>query len=67
MWALFDFVCEGRLLGTSRTFKQQYEDPIVRVSNRLLELRINTPKDIDFYNTGSDRSALQPAQVTRYL
>ena len=48
MWALFDFVCEGRLLGTSRTFKQQYEDPIVRVSNRLLELRIDTPKDIDF-------------------
>ena len=32
MWALFDFVCEGTLLGTSRTFKQEYENPIVRVS-----------------------------------
>ena len=32
MWALFDFACEGKLLGTSRTFKQQYENPIVRVS-----------------------------------
>lgn len=33
MWALFDFVCEGTLLGTSRTFKQEYENPIVRVSS----------------------------------
>lgn len=32
MWALFDFACEGKLLGTSRTFKKEYEDPIVRVS-----------------------------------
>ena len=33
MWALFDFACEGKLLGTSRTFKQEYENPIVRVSS----------------------------------
>ncbi len=32
MWALFDFVCQGQLLGTSRSFKQEYENPIVRVS-----------------------------------
>ena len=32
MWALFDFVCQGELLGTSKSFKQQYEKPIVRVS-----------------------------------
>ena len=32
MWALFDFVCQGKLLGTSRSFKQEYENPIVRVS-----------------------------------
>lgn len=34
MWALFDFVCEGTLLGTSRTFKQEYENPIVRARER---------------------------------
>ena len=37
MWALFDFACEGKLLGTSRTFKQEYENPIVRVSSQNLE------------------------------
>ena len=31
MWALFDFVTEGQLLGTSRTFKKEFADPIVRV------------------------------------
>jgi len=34
MWALFDFACEGKLLGTSRTFKQEYENPIVRARER---------------------------------
>ncbi|XP_027044335.1 DNA excision repair protein ERCC-6-like, partial [Pocillopora damicornis] len=34
MWALFDFACEGKLLGTSRTFKKEYEDPIVRARER---------------------------------
>jgi len=34
MWALFDFACEGKLLGTSRTFKEQYENPIVRARER---------------------------------
>ena len=33
MWSLFDFVCEGKLLGTSRTFKQEYENPIIRVGS----------------------------------
>ena len=32
LWALFDFVCQGQLLGTSRTFKSEYENAIVRVS-----------------------------------
>ncbi|XP_068679603.1 DNA excision repair protein ERCC-6-like [Montipora foliosa] len=34
MWSLFDFVCEGKLLGTSRTFKQEYENPIIRARER---------------------------------
>ncbi|KAJ7333824.1 DNA excision repair protein ERCC-6-like [Desmophyllum pertusum] len=34
MWALFDFACEGKLLGTSRTFKAEYENPIVRARER---------------------------------
>ena len=36
MWALFDFVCQGQLLGTSKSFKQEYENPIVRVSTYVL-------------------------------
>ncbi|XP_028400404.1 DNA excision repair protein ERCC-6-like [Dendronephthya gigantea] len=34
MWALFDFVCQGQLLGTSRSFKKEYEQPIVRARER---------------------------------
>ncbi len=34
MWALFDFVCDGALLGTSRTFKMSYTNPIVAGSDR---------------------------------
>ncbi|XP_041348992.1 DNA excision repair protein ERCC-6-like [Gigantopelta aegis] len=30
LWALFDFVHQGSLLGTSRTFKMEYENPITR-------------------------------------
>ena len=31
MWSLFDFVHQGTLLGTARTFKMEYENPITRV------------------------------------
>ena len=34
MWALFDFTCNGTLLGTSRSFKQYYENPIVASQDR---------------------------------
>ena len=34
MWALFDYVCQGQLLGTSKSFKQEYENPIVRARER---------------------------------
>ena len=30
MWALFDFCCEGRLLGRIKTFKKSFEDPITK-------------------------------------
>ncbi|XP_061454864.1 DNA excision repair protein ERCC-6-like isoform X2 [Rhineura floridana] len=30
LWALFDFACQGSLLGTSKTFKMEYENPITR-------------------------------------
>ncbi|KAM7415467.1 hypothetical protein PAMA_017802 [Pampus argenteus] len=30
MWALFDFACHGTLLGTAKTFKTEYENPITR-------------------------------------
>ncbi|XP_063096047.1 DNA excision repair protein ERCC-6-like [Cavia porcellus] len=30
LWSLFDFACQGSLLGTLKTFKMEYETPIVR-------------------------------------
>ncbi|XP_029915327.1 DNA excision repair protein ERCC-6-like isoform X2 [Myripristis murdjan] len=34
MWALFDFACQGTLLGTSKTFKAEYENPITRAREK---------------------------------
>ncbi|XP_052074016.1 DNA excision repair protein ERCC-6-like [Mytilus californianus] len=34
LWALFDFVHQGSLLGTARTFKMEYENPITRARER---------------------------------
>ncbi|KAJ1101518.1 hypothetical protein NDU88_006585 [Pleurodeles waltl] len=34
MWALFDFACKGTLLGTSKTFKMEYENPITRAREK---------------------------------
>ncbi|XP_028271068.1 DNA excision repair protein ERCC-6-like isoform X3 [Parambassis ranga] len=34
MWALFDFACQGALLGTAKTFKTQYENPITRAREK---------------------------------
>ncbi|KPP69912.1 DNA excision repair protein ERCC-6-like, partial [Scleropages formosus] len=34
MWALFDFACQGSLLGTSKTFKAEYENPITRAREK---------------------------------
>ncbi|XP_044283480.1 DNA excision repair protein ERCC-6-like [Varanus komodoensis] len=30
LWSLFDFACQGMLLGTMKTFKMEYENPITR-------------------------------------
>ncbi|XP_070615891.1 DNA excision repair protein ERCC-6-like [Erythrolamprus reginae] len=30
LWALFDFACQGSLLGTSKTFRMEYENPITK-------------------------------------
>ncbi|XP_032083108.1 DNA excision repair protein ERCC-6-like [Thamnophis elegans] len=30
LWALFDFACQGSLLGTMKTFRMEYEGPITR-------------------------------------
>ena len=32
LWALFDWVHEGQLLGTAKTFSMEYETPIMTVS-----------------------------------
>ncbi|XP_030065535.1 DNA excision repair protein ERCC-6-like [Microcaecilia unicolor] len=34
MWSLFDFACQGTLLGTSKTFKMEYENPITRAREK---------------------------------
>ncbi|MGH0167403.1 UNVERIFIED_CONTAM: hypothetical protein FKN15_077605 [Acipenser sinensis] len=34
MWALFDFACQGTLLGTAKTFKMEYESPITRAREK---------------------------------
>ncbi|KAM9227073.1 DNA excision repair protein ERCC-6-like [Leptosomus discolor] len=34
MWSLFDFVCQGSLLGTAKTFKMEYENPITRAREK---------------------------------
>ncbi|XP_066468777.1 DNA excision repair protein ERCC-6-like [Tiliqua scincoides] len=30
LWSLFDYACQGSLLGTMKTFKMEYENPITR-------------------------------------
>lgn len=39
MWSLFDFVHQGTLLGTARTFKMEYENPITRVGREFRIIR----------------------------
>ncbi|XP_044538517.1 DNA excision repair protein ERCC-6-like [Gracilinanus agilis] len=34
LWSLFDFACQGSLLGTSKTFKIEYENPITRAREK---------------------------------
>ncbi|XP_067084863.1 DNA excision repair protein ERCC-6-like [Osmerus mordax] len=34
LWALFDFACHGALLGTAKTFKTEYENPITRAREK---------------------------------
>ncbi|XP_070821425.1 DNA excision repair protein ERCC-6-like [Chaetodon trifascialis] len=34
MWALFDFACQGTLLGTAKTFKAEYDNPITRAREK---------------------------------
>ncbi|KAK7474484.1 hypothetical protein BaRGS_00034238, partial [Batillaria attramentaria] len=34
LWTLFDYVHQGSLLGTLRTFKQEFENPIIRARER---------------------------------
>ncbi|KAK5611796.1 DNA excision repair protein ERCC-6-like [Crenichthys baileyi] len=34
MWTLFDFACMGSLLGTAKTFKTEYENPITRAREK---------------------------------
>ncbi|XP_077743488.1 DNA excision repair protein ERCC-6-like isoform X1 [Canis aureus] len=34
LWSLFDFACQGSLLGTLKTFKIEYENPIMRAREK---------------------------------
>ncbi|XP_077164333.1 DNA excision repair protein ERCC-6-like [Paroedura picta] len=34
LWALFDFACRGSLLGTMKTFRMEYENPITKAREK---------------------------------
>ncbi|XP_070610579.1 DNA excision repair protein ERCC-6-like [Erythrolamprus reginae] len=34
LWSLFNFACQGSLLGTAKTFKMEYENPITRAREK---------------------------------
>ncbi|XP_009480556.2 DNA excision repair protein ERCC-6-like [Pelecanus crispus] len=34
LWSLFDFACQGSLLGTAKTFRMEYENPITRAREK---------------------------------
>ncbi|XP_025025693.1 DNA excision repair protein ERCC-6-like [Python bivittatus] len=34
LWSLFDFACQGTLLGTAKTFKMEYENPITKAREK---------------------------------
>ncbi|XP_062990572.1 DNA excision repair protein ERCC-6-like [Elgaria multicarinata webbii] len=34
LWALFDFACQGALLGTAKTFRVEYENPITKAREK---------------------------------
>ncbi|XP_046530109.1 DNA excision repair protein ERCC-6-like [Equus quagga] len=34
LWSLFDFACQGSLLGTLKTFRMEYENPITRAREK---------------------------------
>ncbi|XP_052026935.1 DNA excision repair protein ERCC-6-like [Apodemus sylvaticus] len=34
LWSLFDFACQGSLLGTLKTFRMEYENPIIRAREK---------------------------------
>lgn len=40
MWALFDFVTHGSVLGTIKTFMMEYGNPITRVRIKALPLSL---------------------------
>jgi SNF2 family DNA or RNA helicase len=46
MWALFDYACEGRLLGDSATFKSQVRDTRERERNQRRRERRESKKKI---------------------
>uniref|UniRef100_A0AAV2MQJ7 DNA excision repair protein ERCC-6-like n=1 Tax=Knipowitschia caucasica TaxID=637954 RepID=A0AAV2MQJ7_KNICA len=65
MWALFDFACQGALLGTAKTFKTEYENPITRArekdatpGEKVLGSRISMAKlGLDDHQEGGDLEA----------
>ncbi|KAJ7329340.1 hypothetical protein JRQ81_015514 [Phrynocephalus forsythii] len=34
LWSLFDFACQGALLGTAKTFRMEYENPITKAREK---------------------------------
>ncbi|KAM4696078.1 DNA excision repair protein ERCC-6-like [Rhinophrynus dorsalis] len=76
MWALYDFACQGTLLGTSKTFKMEYENPITRArekdstpGEKALGLKIseNLMKIIQPYFLRRTKSDVQNKKMSEQL
>ncbi|XP_036369367.1 DNA excision repair protein ERCC-6-like [Octopus sinensis] len=62
LWALFDFVHHGSLLGTQKTFKMKYENPITRARQKDASLE---EKQLGFIMTKNLQKLIAPFFLRR--
>eukprot|EP01097_Dermamoeba_algensis_P009544 TRINITY_DN6740_c0_g1_i1.p1 TRINITY_DN6740_c0_g1~~TRINITY_DN6740_c0_g1_i1.p1 ORF type:complete len:905 (+),score=157.06 TRINITY_DN6740_c0_g1_i1:319-2715(+) len=62
MWSLFNYACSGKLLGTYRTFKKEYEDKILRGNDRTAS---NRDKEVGLRVAEALRAIISPYFLRR--